>query len=133
MKKLLTIFLLAFCFTINAQDKLTEYTYAIHISDSNSSMCLKEKVAYFSPIITHNFKDDHRMFDERSTEGYKYATRWKNKVNLKFNISKEYCFTSTAEHWEKTYSEIDAERDKWMKFYKDSGYKIYSTYTFGFQ
>ncbi|PQJ76650.1 hypothetical protein [Polaribacter glomeratus] len=77
MKNLITIVLIAMAFASNAQDKLTEYTYAIYISDSYTNICIEgDKVAYFNQIIKHTFKEDFKIFDERTVEGSKYATRW---------------------------------------------------------
>ena len=129
---ILTIFL-SIATVANAQDNLTQYTYSIYISNSSSQTCVSERIAYFSPIITHKFEDDYRLFDQKKVVGSQLATRWKNKVSVHFNINKDYCYAHTTDYWEKSFTKIDAVRDKWMKFYKDSGYKIYSNYTFGFR
>lgn len=129
MKKrniLLLIILFAISVNTNAQDGLKYYTYSIYISNSSFSNCTSEKAIYFSPIINHTLEDDYRISKSQDTEGAEIARRWENKIEANYNINKDYCYNSKTQYWEESYKEIDSVRDKWIKFYKEEGYKVYS-------
>lgn len=132
MKKLLTILLLSVIATGYSQSDLKQYTYAMHISDNNFSSCTGVKVVYFSPIVSYTFEDDYRIFDKKEVQGGKIATRWENKVEAYYSLSKDFCFNAKTPYWEKSYSAIDSERDKWIRYYKNQGYKVYTTHSFSF-
>lgn len=132
MKKIITILTLVLVVTSAfSQDK--QYTFSYSISDMNSSSCTKIKVAYFSPIISHTFTNDEPFHNYHDNVEHDISNRWENKVKANFSLEKSFCYRTSTDYWESTYNDIDATRDKWIAFYKKQGYKVYTTYNFGFR
>ncbi|CAM1340363.1 hypothetical protein [Tenacibaculum aestuarii] len=134
MKKIITILTLVLVVTSAfSQSTDKRYTYSYAISDFNSSSCTSIKVIYFSPIVSYNFTEDEPFHHYYEIQGNKISERWENKVKANFSLEKSFCYYTKTDYWESSYNDIDATRDKWIAFYKKQGYKVYTTYNFGFR
>lgn len=114
--------------------KVKEYSYAIlHAYTGDCSN--KYNAVYISPIVSFYFKadsngtvDDYRDEDHQEN---RLENKWLAKTKNYYSLE-NHCWYAKARVWQKSYSEVDNDRDKWISFYKDSGVKVHTSYSFGF-